>query len=41
MPGKNYAIYHHTGAQQCKKKIVAVINQDRMIDGNLRRETKN
>ena len=33
--------YHYTGAQHWRKKIAAVITQDRMIDDNLKRQIKN
>ena len=32
--------YHYTGASHWKKKIVAVITQDRVIDDNLKRQCK-
>ena len=33
--------YHDTGASHWRKNIVAVITQDRVIDGNLKKQIKN
>ena len=33
--------YHNTAAQQWMKNIVAVITQGRVIDDNLKRQSKN
>ena len=37
----NFKSYHYTGASHWRKNIVAVITQERVIDGNLKGQIKN
>ena len=37
----NSRSYHYIGASQWRKNIIAIITEDRVIDGRLKREIKN
>ena len=48
MPALNYVIYDYSSSQatvvlasHCRKNIVAVVTQDRVIDDNLKKQSKN